>query len=208
MGLPSWVPDDETKPAPFPLLLVQSFVNTWEGESGTDLLAGPATARRWLAAAGLLEGKRGPGDHDLDLARRVREDIRSLLVHNSGGPAPAAAELRALQELSRASRFAATMAPDGRAELEVVAGGPLRLGELLLIIRDSQQDSTWARLKACRNGECRWAYYDRSHAGQGAWCDMAVCGNRLKNRHLRRRKAVAADRATPASGAATDQVQG
>ena len=45
MALPSWVPDDETKPAPMPLLVVQSFVNTWEADSGTDVLADPASAQ-------------------------------------------------------------------------------------------------------------------------------------------------------------------
>src|SRR5215472_3607164 len=43
--LPSWVPGQETKPAPMPLLLVQSFVNTWDGDHGSDLLLDPAAAR-------------------------------------------------------------------------------------------------------------------------------------------------------------------
>ena len=58
----------------------------------------------------------------------------------------------------------------------------------LLIVRDAQRDHTWARLKACSNPKCRWAYYDRSHSQQGKWCDMAVCGNRAKNRALRARR--------------------
>jgi predicted RNA-binding Zn ribbon-like protein len=65
------------------------------------------------------------------------------------------------------------------------------LAGLLLIIRDAQRDDTWRRLKACRNPACLWAYYDRSHAGRGAWCDMAVCGNRIKNRNLRSRRSGA-----------------
>ena len=68
-----------------------------------------------------------------------------------------------------------------------------------------QRDGSWARLKACRNPDCHWAYYDRSHAGRGAWCDMAVCGNRMKNRTLRsRRSGVAGTGSTQrASSAAT-----
>ena len=50
--LPSWVPAQETKPAPMPLLLVQSFVNTWDGDDGSDLLLDPAAARDWLTDAG------------------------------------------------------------------------------------------------------------------------------------------------------------
>ena len=58
---------------------------------------------------------------------------------------------------------------------------------LLLVIRDAQRDGTWPRLKACGNPDCRWAFYDRSHGQVGAWCDMATCGNRIKNRRLRKR---------------------
>ena len=74
-----------------------------------------------------------------------------------------------------------TEAPAGR-----VAGGLLGL---LLIIRDAQADGSWDRFKLCGNPDCRWAFYDRSHSRRGAWCDMASCGNRLKNRNLRARRA-------------------
>ena len=43
----------------------------------------------------------------------------------------------------------------------------------------------------CGNSECRWAFYDRSRNQQGLWCEMAVCGNRLKNRAFRARKTLA-----------------
>ena len=61
---------------------------------------------------------------------------------------------------------------------------------LLLAIRDAQRNDTWQRLKACGNPDCRWAFYDRSHSRAGAWCDMATCGNRVKNRRLRQRQRV------------------
>jgi predicted RNA-binding Zn ribbon-like protein len=60
---------------------------------------------------------------------------------------------------------------------------------LLLSIRDAQADGSWDRLKLCGNPDCRWAFYDRSHSRRGSWCDMASCGNRLKNRNLRARRA-------------------
>jgi predicted RNA-binding Zn ribbon-like protein len=169
--------------------LVQSFVNTWEGDSGVDLLADSTLALRWLADTALLGDDEGVDATDLATACDVRESIRALLVHNGGGPVPGASELRALQDLGQASRFALTVRPGGETELEPVGEGPLKLAKLLVIMRDSQQNGTWARLKACHNCDCRWAFYDRSHAGRGAWCDMSICGNRLKNRALRSRKA-------------------
>jgi predicted RNA-binding Zn ribbon-like protein len=62
------------------------------------------------------------------------------------------------------------------------------LFELLLIIEAAQRDGTWKRLKACANPECAWVFYDRSRNKQGSWCEMAVCGNRLKNRQFRARR--------------------
>jgi predicted RNA-binding Zn ribbon-like protein len=188
---PAWVPDGETKPAPMPLLVVQSFVNTWEADAGTDLLGDDdAVALAWLREAGLLH----PGSDRIDLteARALRESIRALLVHNGGGPPPTDTELSALVAVAEGSRLAPVVGAGGLVELRPEAAGtPAALARLLLIIRDAQRDGTWLRLKACRNDECRWAFYDRSHAGRGAWCDMAVCGNRMKNRNLRSRRAGA-----------------
>ena len=76
MPLPSWVPGEETKPAPMPLLLVQSFVNTWDGDHGSDLLLDPAAAHQWLTKAGLWNADREPDPAELDLARRLREAVR------------------------------------------------------------------------------------------------------------------------------------
>ncbi len=191
VALPTWVPDDETKPAPMPLLVVQCFVNTCEGDSGTDVLADPASAGAWLRAAGLL-GDSDLEDAELDLARELREAIRALLVRNGGGDDPDTSALDALAALAERCRLRPVILAGGSVELRPETDdGTSGLATLLLIIRDAQRDGSWQRLKACRNPDCRWAYYDRSHAGRGAWCDMAVCGNRIKNRNLRSRRAGA-----------------
>jgi predicted RNA-binding Zn ribbon-like protein len=188
MALPGWVPDIETKPAPMPLLLVQSFVNTWEGDTGIDLLGDRDSAESWLREAELLEGSLG--EEDRAEAQGLREAIRTLLVHNAGGPAPESSDIETLASVAAGCLLRPVLASDGAIEL-APAEWPERspqLARLLLIIHDAQREGTWARLKACRNPDCRWAYFDRSHAGRGAWCDMAVCGNRIKNRNFRSRQ--------------------
>jgi predicted RNA-binding Zn ribbon-like protein len=124
-----------------------------------------------------------PGD--LERARAVRESIRDLL--DRAEPSPSVEPLRRLAS-SRSAQV--TIAQDGQIELEDPGQGELADGlfRLLLIIRRAQEDGTWSRLRVCANDECRWAFYDRSRNQQGHWCDMAVCGNRLKNRELRARK--------------------
>jgi len=190
MTLPAWVPAPEQKPAPEPLLLVQAFVNTRDLDLGTDLLADPEQADRWLHRCGLLAPQHRAGPGELRAARDVREGIRALLARNGGGPPPAAADLASLEAAAGQSRLRLAVGPEGRVQLDPQPPGGLTAGlaRLLMIIRDTQQDGTWARLKACRNHDCRWAFYDRSHTRQGAWCDMAVCGNLIKNRNLRARR--------------------
>jgi len=171
-----------------PLLVVQSFVNTYEADTGVDLLGDPESARSWLMDAGLVGGA-SIAAIDLERAREVRESLRSLLVHNGGGDPLTTADLKPMADLAERSRLRLLVGDDGLVEMEADLGSQsIRLADLLLIVRDAQQDGTWKRLKACRNDECLWAFYDRSHAGRGAWCDMATCGNRIKNRHLRSRR--------------------
>jgi len=197
MTLPAWVPAPEQKPAPEPLLLVQAFVNTRDLDLGTDLLADPGQANQWLHRSGLLAPRHEAGPGDLGAARAARESIRALLARNGGGPPLAAADLRPLEAVAGQSGLRLAVGPEGDVRLDPQPPGSLAAGlaGLLLIIRDAQQDGTWARLKACRNDECRWAFYDRSHTRQGAWCDMAVCGNLIKNRNLRARRSR--DRSRP-----------
>ena len=159
MTVPSWVPGHETKPAPMPLLLVQSFVNTWDGDYHSDLLLEPATARDWLSRTSLWNAGRLPTPAELDLARRVRENIRAMLVANAGGLPPAPSDLQAIQAITEQARPTLHIGPEGQVSLAAQPPGRLEAGllTLLLVIRDAQRDGTWHRLKACSNPDCRWA---------------------------------------------------
>lgn len=184
----SWLDDDESKPAPQPLRLVQSLVNTVELPDGADRLADPADARPWLIDNGLLAPQADPTAADLEFLRAVREALRMMLVHNAGGPPPNKTALGVLRTISERGHARADLGEDG--EVRLAADGDSvreRLLDLLLIIRDAQRDGTWALLKACANDECQWAFYDKSRNHGGTWCDMATCGNKLKNRAFRAR---------------------
>jgi predicted RNA-binding Zn ribbon-like protein len=187
-----WPGDDEPKPAPAPLVLVQSLVNTVELPDGADRLADPTDARPWLVDNRLLAPKSELTDADLDLVRAVRDALRAMLVHNAGGPPPNKTALTALRTVAEGGTARADLGDDG--DVRLAAHGDSvrdRLVELLLIIRDAQRDGTWARLKACANDECQWAFYDRSRNHGGTWCEMAACGNKLKNRAFRARSNAA-----------------
>jgi len=173
-----------------PLLRVQAFLNTVDVEDDVDLLSDPATARDWLVEAGLLGRGSELTDADLELAREVRDCLRSLLESAGDDPQQEAEDLEALRKLAAEHTARLTVGDGGVLGLEDVCGETLgdALFGLLLIIRGAQVDGTWSRLKICANTDCAWVFYDRSRNQQGNWCNMAVCGNRLKNRQLRARR--------------------
>jgi len=201
MTLPSWASHLEHKLAPPPLLLVQAFVNTLDLDLRTDVLAHADEARAWLADAGLRDpGPSSPGQADTDfaadlqLARDVRESLRAMIARNTEGKPLTEAELRPLEQVTQQAKTRLEVTSDGQVRLgtaipvQRLADG---LAGLLLTIRDAQADGSWDRMKLCGNPDCRWAFYDRSHSRRGAWCEMASCGNKLKNRNLRARRAQA-----------------
>jgi predicted RNA-binding Zn ribbon-like protein len=194
MTLPSWASHLEHKLAPPPLLLVQALVNTLDMELRTDVLAHAEEARKWLADAGLCDPEQPDPEFaaDLQLARDVRESLRAMIAHNTEGELLTDAELRPLAQVTSLSRPRLEVSAAGQIRLATAPAQRLAdgLAGLLLTIRDAQADGSWDRLKLCGNPDCLWAFYDRSHSRRGAWCDMASCGNRLKNRNLRARRAT------------------
>jgi predicted RNA-binding Zn ribbon-like protein len=188
-----WPGDDEPRPAPEPLVRVQALVNTVERPDGSDRLADPADARPWLVDNNLLAPTTDLTADDLELVRAVREALRTMLVHNAGGPPPNKSALAVLRRVAAEGTARAAIGDAGQVRLSA-SGDSVRerLADLLLIIRDAQRDGSWARLKACGNDECQWAFYDRSRNRGGTWCEMAACGNKLKNREFRARRRQAA----------------
>jgi predicted RNA-binding Zn ribbon-like protein len=189
--LPTWYPDpDEAKPAPMPLLRVQAFLNTVEPDKDIDRLAEPGSARDWLIDAGLIGSERPVSADELAAAREVRDCLRSLLEADANDGRVQVEDLEALRDLAAEHSARLTVADGGAFGIECARADTLGDGlfDLLLVIRGAQEDGTWSRLKMCANPDCQWVFYDRSRNQQGNWCDMAVCGNRLKNRQLRARR--------------------
>jgi predicted RNA-binding Zn ribbon-like protein len=179
--------------APGELEHVRAFVNTIDIEQGSEQLPGPAELAAWLAEHGLAQSERLRANRaDLENAIRLREALRSILLAHVGAdpiPADAANELDA-----RACRSRLRLRFDrhGGAALQPQAGGvDGALGRLLAIVQRSIALGTWERLKACREHDCAWAFYDHTKNRSGAWCNMEVCGNRAKARSYRERRAGA-----------------
>ena len=169
--------------APGSLELVRAFVNSIDLEhpETTDAFASVGAARVWLTDAGIDPS--GMSDADLAGLRTLREELRAeMLAHGDGGERQKPAALTPI-------RLDAERTEDGDFRLtprECGAQG-LRAG-LAAAIWEAQIRGTWSRLKACRQATCRFAYYDKTKNGSGAWCAMETCGNRAKAERRRARE--------------------
>jgi predicted RNA-binding Zn ribbon-like protein len=178
----------EYKFAPAPLLAVQALANTYSYEDGEERLLDAASAKRWLVDSGLAAAGVVVGDAELESLRALRGAVRTLIGANlaesaDGGNLDAAAALLAGR--------APALIPGGDGELTLDLE-PARsveefAGQIAGIIFRSQLNGEWGRLKICASDDCRWAFFDASRNRGGTWCQMEVCGNRVKNRRYRAR---------------------
>ena len=163
---------DVPKAAPEPLRLVQRFVNTVDHEND----------REWIGTAAELADFLGCEEREVDLERahELREALRMLLRANNGAPLDAGA-LGAVNRAAAGLRL--ELDDDGR----VAFGADDPLARVVPVAFGAILEGTWPRLKACRN--CKWAFYDYSKNRSASWCSMQLCGNRLKTRAYRSRRA-------------------
>lgn len=180
---------DHPKAAPGELDHIRQLVNTLDLEDGEDKLVDPAALAAWLQERGLLDAGSDPlTEADLAQARQAREGLRKLLLANNGGELEPAA-VDAVNAAVKSAELVVRFEPDGSAALSPVRPGiDAALGRLAAIVLRSMAEGTWQRLKACADRDCEWAFYDWSKNRSGAWCDMAVCGNRAKARAYRERR--------------------
>lgn len=173
--------------APGQLGLVQSFLNTFDLESGRDDLAQPATAKEWLVRNKLAS----PGtDYDSDDLKRlieVRGALHDLVAANDGAGLQRRA-VTTLNEAARRVRLGVRLHPvDGYRLVAEGVGVDRPIGELLMSVTAAMTAGTWNRLKICANDGCQQAFYDSSRNRSARWCSMATCGNRMKGRAYRQR---------------------
>lgn len=143
----------------------------------------------------LAQAPPGAAQRALRAARELREALAAALYARiDGRPAPPAA-LRALErEFHRAARHRELRWRRGQrggalswdwGRFEARAELPVWLlaqsaGELMM-------SETMERVRACDADTCRWLFLDTSRNHTRRWCDMKVCGNRMKARRFQAR---------------------
>ena len=174
--------------APGRLELLQRFVNTHNHDfpPDWDRIGTAEKAQAWLREKRLVAADDRITETDAARLRELREAIRELVIAGRPGADPAAAAA-AIRAAARAAPLSVAIDAAGHPALEPARPGVAgAVATLMGILHEAQLGGDWARMKACRN--CEYLFFDRSKNRSAAWCAMAICGNRTKNRAYYRRR--------------------
>ena len=170
-----------------------------------DALASPSSLRDWLTDQRLAPPSGEYDEADRRSLVELRDALHELAAANTSNERPRRA-VTALNEAARRVRLGVRFHPDDGYRLMAEGVAIDRpIGELLIAVTRAMTGETWNRLKICSNQACQQAYYDTSRNRSGRWCSMAGCGNRMKGRNYRRRRAqlAPADDGAPRTAAAS-----
>jgi predicted RNA-binding Zn ribbon-like protein len=133
--------------------------------------------------------------------RELRESLASAFYEIVAGRPPPAADIRTLERHFLASqrhrelRWQEAAARNGQPAIAWQWGRFEREAELpvwilaeragQLMLSDAMQ-----RVRACGADTCRWLFLDTSKNHTRRWCEMKVCGNRMKARRFQARRAA------------------
>lgn len=175
----------DERPAPGQIELIVELLNTLDlrtyGESQRllerDELADSDRARAWFTSHGLLEEQTLVPLERVGECRRLRDQLRAVLAGRGSG-------FTRLVELEMvfSGHGSPSVGPTGSGVDGAMSG-------LLAILTASVLNGSWARLRICGAADCQRAFFDSSRNGRARWCSMRICGNRMKTRTYRRRKA-------------------
>jgi len=130
------------------------------------------------------------GTRVLKRSTELREAMAEVFYAQVDGLEPSDASLRTLEQFFKAARLNQKLCwKDSRvawAEMESEAELPLWL--LSLATSDLMTSEAIHKLRACDVPDCRWLFLDTSKNHARRWCDMKICGNRMKARRFKARQ--------------------
>jgi predicted RNA-binding Zn ribbon-like protein len=174
--------------------------------SGPDeLLGNYGDLLRFLEQAGLLNAgeakrlRRTPGDAQrlrvLEQAKELREAVASV-AYASLEEMDVSGKALATLERCFAQAFAARALTLKKGRLEWIwpKSEPLA-APLWLLAAEAEEfllSGQVTLLRSCASDACRWLFLDTSKNHTRKWCDMKICGNRMKARRFQARLTMGA----------------
>ncbi|MBV9522866.1 MAG: ABATE domain-containing protein [Alphaproteobacteria bacterium] len=188
--------------------LCLDFANTTSGRhtsQNLEHLTSYSMLLAWAVHAGMLSGEAAAAlaaraAQEPTRARRVLREALALreLIHRifaalAAGDTVAEGDLDALNRRIARSLANARLEPHGTGFGWGWADAARSLDSVLWpVVRSAAEtlaEGPHDRLRQCPGAACGWLFLDTSKAGHRRWCDMKVCGNRMKaRRHYRRSK--------------------
>ncbi len=125
----------------------------------------------------------------VDAVRNLREAAALVFYAALEGDDPPATSIKLLERYFREARDSQHLFWDGDKLAWELAQSPalaeLPLWMLSLSIAELLTSDEMHKLRACRNDECQWLFLDTSKNHTRRWCDMKICGNRMKARRFK-----------------------
>jgi len=144
----------------------------------------PYFVRQWRLAK--------PSREPTPIARlkTLRDALRKsseALFHDKPIPSPELRELNAVLNLRGKQQL---FQRQNGLRVEFVPDRPGWRWILAAVARsfvETVADGESARIKICRNDDCRWVFYDQTKGKTRCWCSSKSCGNRERVRRARAR---------------------
>jgi predicted RNA-binding Zn ribbon-like protein len=168
--------------------LIRDFVNTREIEHEVELFTTAAALAEWCDGRGLTRETVEATAADLRRAVELREALRGLLLANTGVDLDTAASFEVLDRVARRAHIELRFEECAGRLVPASSGITAALGRIAIGVHGAMADGSWPKLKACRAGNCTWAFIDHAKNQSRAWCSMRSCGNREKARAFRERQ--------------------
>jgi predicted RNA-binding Zn ribbon-like protein len=194
-------------------ILALNFTNTSSGRGGPEHLehlraagdvlawvhhAGGLTDDELERAARLAPPGSAAAERLFEAARALREAIYGIGLAFAERRQPPPAALAALAAIHADCLSTARLVPRPNGgfawgwaleeNLTHAVLGPIALSAAGLLL-----GMDLGRVKQCGGQHCGWLFFDQTKNKRRRWCEMSVCGNRAKQRRLRRRRAARPD---------------
>jgi predicted RNA-binding Zn ribbon-like protein len=128
----------------------------------------------------------------LDASGELREALAITAYSIVDNRTPAATQLKTLERHVQSARLHQRLQwQDSRPQWSLAEADDapeLPLWLLALSASDLLSSETISTMRACDNPECRWLFLDTSKNHTKRWCDMKLCGNRMKARRFKARE--------------------
>ena len=129
----------------------------------------------------------------VDAVRELREAGAKVLYAALEGDTPSLSTVNLLERYFRDAREAQRLSWDGeklrwelnQSPVQSAALAEFPLWMLSLKVAELTTSDGMHMLRACGNPECRWLFLDTSKNHTRRWCDMKICGNRMKARRFK-----------------------